>query len=130
MLFPKESRYFKGVRWVNVILRTLHLVGLAGVGAGFFYPGVDDSWRLFFYLTLISGVGLMLISIWTNGIWLIQLRGQAILFKLLLLGIMPFFPDLKAALFLTVIIISGLISHATANTRYYSLFHRRRIDKL
>ncbi len=130
VLFPGESRIFAGQRWVNVILRTLHLVGLAGVGAGFFYQVMDDSWRLFLYLTLVSGGALMLISIWSNGIWLIQLRGQAILLKLLLLAIMPLFPDLKALLFVIVIVISGLISHAPANTRCYSLFQHRRVDRL
>ncbi|MES9906126.1 MAG: hypothetical protein ABW168_26040 [Sedimenticola sp.] len=130
ILFPEESRFFEGQRWANVIFRTLHLVGLAGVGAGFFYPAVDDSWRLYFWLTMISGVGLMLISIWSNGIWLVQLRGQAIMLKLLLLALIPLLPDFRAALFLSVIVISGLISHAPANTRYYSLIHRRRIDRL
>ncbi len=129
-LFPAQSRYFKGQRWVNIALRTLHLLGVAGLGAGFLYAGVDQSWRLYLQLTMLSGTGLILISIWNDGVWLVQLRGQAILLKMLLLGIIPLWPELRQPLFIGIILISGLISHAPANVRYYSLYHRRRIESL
>lgn len=127
-LFPDESRFFPGQRWTNISLRTLHLIGLAGLGAGFLYAAADQSWRFYLYLTSLSGLGLMLISIWSNGIWLLQLRGQAILFKLLLLGLILIWPAWKMPLLLAVIVISGIVSHAPANVRYYSLYHRQRID--
>ncbi|MCB1860591.1 MAG: hypothetical protein KDI47_02505 [Gammaproteobacteria bacterium] len=128
LLFPAESRFLPGQRWVNILLRTLHLIGIAGLGGGFFYPSEGDLWRWFFDLTLWSGIGLAAIAIWNNGIWLIQLRGQAILLKLILLGLMPLFPAVRLPLLLAILIISGVISHAPASVRYYSLFHRRRID--
>ncbi|MCB1872448.1 MAG: hypothetical protein H6964_14215 [Chromatiaceae bacterium] len=128
LLFPAESRFLPGQRWVNILLRTLHLIGIAGLGGGFFYPSEGDLWRRFFDLTLWSGIGLAAIAIWNNGIWLIQLRGQAILLKLILLGLMPLFPAVRLPLLLAILIISGVISHAPASVRYYSLFHRRRID--
>ena len=127
-LFPAESRFFPGQRWTNIGLRTLHLIGIAGLGAGFLYAAADDSWRLYLYLASLSGLGLTLISIWSNGIWLLQLRGQAILFKLLLLAMIPLWPQWRLPLFLAVLVISGLISHAPASVRYYSLYHRRRIE--
>ena len=130
LLFPSESRLFPGQRWINIGLRTLHLIGIAGVGGGYFYPAADQSWLDFLYLTLISGLMLMLLSIWSNGIWLVQLRGQAILLKLLLLVLIPFWPEQQAALMVVVIVISGLISHAPGDVRYYSLFHGRRVEHL
>lgn len=129
-LFPAESRFFPGQRWVNIALRTLHLVGIAGLGAGFLYAGVDDSWRDYLTLTLFSGVGLSLLFFWSNGIWLIQLRGQLILLKILLLASISLWPEAAPALFVSVILISGLVSHAPADLRYYSLYHRRRIERL
>ena len=130
VLFPTQSRCLPGERWINVILRTLHLVGLAGLGAGFLYPAADDSWQLYLHITLITGLGLSLISIYGNGIWLVQLRGQAIMFKILLLALVWVLPSLKIPLFLAVVIISGWTSHAPARVRYYSLYHRRRIETL
>ncbi|MCB1869497.1 MAG: hypothetical protein KDI43_13515 [Gammaproteobacteria bacterium] len=128
LLFPAVSRFFPGQRWVNIMLRTLHLIGIAGLGGGFFYPAEGDIWRTFFTLTIWSGVGLTAISIWSNGIWLVQLRGQAILMKLILLGLMPLLPSQRLSLLLVILVISGVISHAPAKVRYYSLFHGRRID--
>lgn len=129
-LFPENSRFFPGQRWMNIGLRTLHLLGLAGLGAGFLYPGTDEVWRSYLSLTLWSGLGMCLIFAWSNGIWLVQLRGHAILLKILLLALIPLWPDAGATLFITVIVISGLISHAPASVRYYSVFHGRRVEEL
>lgn len=128
--FPQESRFLPGQRWLNVLFRTTHLVGLGGLGAGFLYPAVDESWQIYLYLTLASGIGLSLISVYSNGIWLIQLRGQMVFLKLLLLALVGPFPEMKAELFIVIILISGWIAHAPARVRYYSLYHRRRIQSL
>lgn len=130
-LFPSRSRQFPGKRWANILLRTAHLIGIAGCGASFLIS--QDSGALgtgYFQLALSSGMLLTLLSIWSNGIFLIQIRGQAILVKLILLGLIPFLPQIKAELFLSMIILSGLIAHAPGNLRYFSLFHGRRIDAL
>ena len=130
MLFPAQSRFLPGHRWINITLRTLHLVGMAGLGAGFLYAGLDENWLPYLYLTCLSGLLLMLLSIWSNGIWLIQLRGQLILLKLLLLVAVVLLPELKLELFVLVIALSSVVSHAPGDIRYYSLFHRRRIETL
>lgn len=44
--FPVEPRYLPGNRWLNVGLRTLHLVGIAGIGGDYFYVSQDDTWRM------------------------------------------------------------------------------------
>lgn len=129
-LFPAESRLFPGQRWVNITMRTLHLIGLAGIGSGFLYPAHEGASETYLYLTLVSGLVLMLISIWSNAIWLVQLRGQAIILKLLLLAAIPVWPEASAWLLILVIIISGYISHAPGDVRYYSIYHRRRIENL
>jgi len=100
------------------------------LGAGFLYPVDGGVGYSYFYLTIASGIGLVMISTWSNAIWLIQLRGQAILLKIMLLLLIPLFPALTWWLFVAVIVISGLISHAPGDVRYYSIFHRRRIERL
>jgi len=130
LLFPAESRQFPGQRWVNISLRTLHLIGLAGVGSGFLYPAHADASDVYLYLILVSGLMLTLISIWSNAIWLVQLRGQAIILKLLLLALIPLWPMLSGVLLILVIIISGYISHAPGDVRYYSIYHRCRVESL
>jgi len=130
VLFPKQSRTFIGQRWANILLRTLHLLGMAGIGGGYFYAAVGNAWQGFFYLTLASGVAMMLLSIWSNGIWLLQLRGHAILLKLSLLALMLVWTEYQVLCLVLVIVISGLIAHAPGDVRYYSIFYRRRLDTL
>ncbi|MEA3274894.1 MAG: hypothetical protein U9Q81_06290 [Pseudomonadota bacterium] len=130
-LFPPESRFFPGQRWINIGLRTLHLLGMAGIGAAFLVPGAaDGAWHDYLWLTLASGLGLILIFVWSNGIWLIQLRGQAILLKVLLLALIPVWPSAGPALFAAVVLLSGIISHAPARVRYFSPFHGRMLESL
>ena len=129
-LFPAHSRHFPGQRWTNIGLRTLHLLGVAGLGAGYLYTGADESWRNYLTLTLVSGLGLVLLALWSNGIWLIQLRGQAILLKTGLLGLVPLWPQGRTELFVGVLIISGLIAHAPARVRYFSVWHRCQVERL
>ncbi len=130
LLFPPQSRSFPGERWFNISLRTLHLIGLAGLGGGFLYSSANELWRVYLYLTLLSGLGLTLIALWSSVIWLVQLRGQVVLLKLLLLALIPLWPAMGLPLFIGVIVISGLIAHAPGDVRYYSLFHGRRIEQL
>lgn len=129
-LFPEESRHLAGQRWIKVVLRTLHLVGLAGIGGGYLYATVDDTWRLYLFLTLITGGLMTLYSIWSNGIWFLQLRGQVILLKLVLLGLIVWWPAAGPVLLMIIVILSGWISHAPGRVRYYSFYHGQRLDSL
>lgn len=130
LLFPERSRDFPGKRWINICLRTLHLIGVAGAGYAFLSVVDNAVWENYLRLTILSGVSLTLISIWSNGIFLLQLRGQAILLKILLLALILVLPDFKSQLFLSVLIISGLISHAPGDIRYFSIFHGKRIESI
>ncbi len=130
LFFPSQSRFLPGQRWLNVLFRTSHLVGLAGLGAGFLYSGVGQEWLQYLYLTLASGLGLVFISIYSNAIWLIQLRGLMVLLKLMMMAVIPLFPAFGGEIFITVVVLSGWIAHAPARVRYYSIYHRRKIENL
>ncbi|MCB1819556.1 MAG: hypothetical protein KDI77_16675, partial [Gammaproteobacteria bacterium] len=56
ILFPEPTRYFPGQRWVNIALRSLHLVGVAGIGSGFLFDQAPAAWDTYWHLTLISGI--------------------------------------------------------------------------
>lgn len=121
-LFPKTSRSFNSQRWVNIILRTTHLIGLSGVGAGAIFQVPINLWLPYLLITVISGCLMVLLETWSNGIWLIQLRGLATLIKLLLLAL-SFIWGIHGYMIFIAIIISGLIAHAPGKVRYYSIFH-------
>lgn len=130
IIFPNPKRDFRGKRWLKILLRTLHLIGIAGVGGGILLNIEPTLWSIYLQLTIFSGCAYLLLEFWTNGIFLLQLRGLSILLKLGLLYGMYIWPDYAITILILIIIISSVISHAPGNLRYYSIFHRRRVDTL
>ena len=112
-----EPRAFYGQRWVNIGLRCAHLVGVAGIGGGFLYGLDAESWSVYWQITVLSGVVLSLVYIWSSGAWLLEMKGLAVFLKLVLLSVGSMIPELRSAAFILVIILSGLIAHAPARVR-------------
>ena len=128
LLFPAEGRSFRGERWLRICLRTVHLVGTAGLGGGFLYQAPREAWLPFLTLTIASGCVSVLLELWCTALWLIQVRGLAVIVKIMLLAGMHWAPDYAAHGLIMVVVISGLVSHAPGDVRYYSIFHGRRVD--
>ena len=125
-LFPRQMRELPGGRWSRIALRTLHLIGVAGLGGAYLYPLDPALWQPYLLLTLVSGIALLLSEVWSHGIWLIQLRGLFIALKCVLLGIGLLLPhSLAPMVLIATLIISGVIAHAPGRFRYYSPWHRR-----
>jgi hypothetical protein len=127
LFFPVSSRQLPGQRWLKITLRTLHLVGVGGLGGGFLYQVAPEQWLPYWWLAVATGVCLVLIELWSNAIWLLQWAGVAIVVKLLLLASLHLFPQAAIPIFFSVIIISGIISHAPAWIRHGLVFSSRHI---
>lgn len=70
------------------------------------------------------------VELWSNGVWLIQVRGLAIMLKIVLLTLLLVTEEWAQPIIICIIILSGVVSHAPGDVRYYSPFHGRRIDSL
>jgi hypothetical protein len=134
ILFPPRSRDFPGLRWLNITLRSLHLVGMAGLAGGYLYQISAAALLPFWTITLYSGLAMVGLSIWSDGRWLLQLRGVVILGKLLLLWSLPW---LASHLeqgggwgFVVMILLSSVIAHAPARVRYRFVVHLQGIRAL
>jgi hypothetical protein len=112
-------------RWSKISLRTLHLLSIAGVGGGVLLGLEQSLWINYWWMALASGGLMMLMDIISNPVWIVQVRGLAILLKLVLLVFLLNYPDWDGFLLVVIIIISSVISHAPAKLRYYSIYHRR-----
>ena len=130
LFFPDHSRTFRYKRWFEISLRTVHLIGISGVCSGYYFQTAQNLWLPFLYLTTITGILFITLEIWTNGIWLIQVRGIAIIIKIFLLTCLPFLQGHEVIMLIIVIIISGLISHAPGDVRYYSVIHGQRLENM
>jgi len=129
-LFPDPPRGFPGRRWVNIGLRTVHLLGVAGMGGGWLYGADPADWRPFLWLVLMSGGAMVLLEVAATCLWLLQLRGLAVLAKLLLVALAVRWPETTPWVLVTVIVLSSVFAHAPANVRYFSPFHGRRVERL
>jgi hypothetical protein len=127
LLFPLQSRDFPGLRALNITLRSLHLVGMAGMAGSYLYQEPVGALLPFWAVTLFSGVAMVLLAIWCDGRWLLQLRGAVVLFKLLLLWLLPWFASHFVHgggwAVVGVIVLSSVISHAPARLRYRVVVH-------
>jgi hypothetical protein len=63
-------------------------------------------------------------------LWLLQLRGLAVVAKLGLLALAVGWPQAMPWLLVAVIVISAVFAHAPADVRYFSPLHGRRIERL
>ena len=130
LLFPSKTRSFVGQRWVKIALRTLHLLGTAGVGGGILCNVSQQLWLPYLWLVLFSGLAFIAVEIWSNGIWLIQVRGLVIVIKILLISTLLFEENIGMIVMIIIIGLSGIISHAPGNVRYFSIFHWKRVESL
>lgn len=117
LLWPEKARSFTGERWVNIALRSVHLVGVSGIGGGFLFDLAPGAWLPFWYLTLGSGLGLAGLYLWGTCAWLVQVKGLAVMLKLVLLAAALRLPAWRAELFVLTILISGVVAHAPGAVR-------------
>ena len=107
-------------RLTKVIVRTIHLVAIAG----FFGNATTGSYEtIYITITIASGAVLTLMEASSDWIWFVQLRGVSLYLKLLLLLLIHMYPNATIPGLIAVIALSGFISHAPSWIRYFSLQH-------
>lgn len=111
-------------RLFKVILRTLHLVGIAGT-FGDAMMGVSAS--PYITLAIYSGIVLVVMEAYSGLIWFVQIRAVAVYLKLLLLLFMHLYPQFSIPSLIVIIVLSGFVSHAPSWIRYYSVQHGRMV---
>ncbi|MGB0223487.1 MAG: hypothetical protein ACPF81_01625 [Marinobacterium sp.] len=89
------------------------------------YDLPESLWRPYAILALTTGSLMLLVELYVDAIWLIQLRGLAVITKIFLLLLAMNAPHLTTVLFCLIVIISGYFSHAPGKVRYYSPFFGR-----
>ena len=107
-------------RLTKVIVRTIHLVAIAG----FFGNAMTGSYEtIYITMTIVSGAVLTLMEASSGWVWFVQIRGLALFLKLLLLLLIHIYPNATIPGLIAVIALSGFISHAPSWIRYFSLQH-------
>jgi len=118
---------FVGKRWLKVGLRTLHLVGFAGLFAAM---ATGNQLTEYWAITITSGVALLLLEALSNLVWFVQVRALFMYLKFALLAALFAYPEYQWYCMIVMVILSGIISHAPSSLRYYSIVHRKKITSL
>ena len=115
----ESLRNLPGRRWLNVVLRTVHLVGIVLLGAGLLGAGNVVAGAC---LTFASGLAMLALDTWVNAAHLRQVAGCGVLIKLVLLGLASAQPTLVLPVFWLLIVLSALLAHAPSHLRHRRLF--------
>jgi len=117
---PPPEHFFPYLRWLNISLRGLHLVGIAGLAGGFLFNLPESAWLGYWHLALATGVLLSALYLWTDAKWLLKLKGQVILAKLALLALAYHLPDGRTVVFVLIVSLSAVFAHAPKRVRSYA----------
>lgn len=119
---------FWSQRLAKTALRAFHILGIVGAGGGILLQVPQEHWLNYWILAMVTGSILMLWELIRDWRWIIQLKGVLTLAKVGLLCLFIPLSQYKPSIFVTVLLLSVIVSHGPAGLRHYSVVHRRRID--
>lgn len=120
----RQHRHFPGKSWVVNALRVLHLAGVVGFGAALLSADPAARCGAWCPLLALSGAAILVLDLWSNPAYALQVKGAGMLAKLLLLAALVLFAEGQLAIFWTVLAASVLVSHMPGRLRNRRLFGR------
>jgi hypothetical protein len=125
LLFPSSPRSLRYNRGISIVLRTLHLLTSGLLLGGHAFDVEPERLVLFLYLTVGSGVGLILLELYRSCDWAYQGMGALVILKVVLTGMAGIWWAQRLPLLCLVAILGSVGSHMPARYRHYSLLHGR-----
>lgn len=129
LLFPQPKRDFPAQRWVRISVRTWHLLSMGFLLGGTAHGLTLAAQPIEVWSTFASGLVFVGLELYASGIWLLQLKGLAVILKLLLLGAAVASPEHSLPYLIAAVVIGGISSHMPGKYRYFSPFHGRVIKE-
>jgi hypothetical protein len=110
------------LRWMNVILRGMHLVAVILLGACLLGAAVDDHSAVIG--VALTGFAMFALDLWRKPQYLHEVSGFAVPVKLVLVAWMALDASARHVLFWLIVAGSAIFAHAPASFRHASLFGR------
>ena len=122
LLFPHEYREFPQQRLALNTLRAIHILCFSILVGGLFFNQPTEFLFPWTIAVIISGFSMFAIDLFNSCIALFEIRGIAILVKILLLLLIPFTDGwLRLLVLFSVIIFSSFISHTSRKVRHFNV---------
>lgn len=124
---PNRTKPAPHWRWLAIVLRTLHLVGVVMTGAalagraGPAMPGIA--------LMFASGAALFAVDVWRHPPLWREVAGLCVGLKLLAVASMALLPSAAQGLFWLLVVVSSLVSHAPHEFRHRLLLPARSVPR-
>lgn len=115
-LNPARVKHTGLRRWASVGLRGLHLVTVIGLGAAVLGAPLSAGTQAL--AVLLSGLAMTAVDFWGDTRLFRDRSGQALLLKLLLVGVMAVSASLREPLFWLIVVWSAIFAHAPASFRH------------
>jgi hypothetical protein len=112
-------------RVCKIALRTAHLMAAGMLLGGHAFNAPANELRLWLYLAIASGAGLILLEAFPSLHFVFEGWGVLLLVKLVLLVVIPFAWSARVPILLAVVALASVGSHMPARFRHYSLLYRR-----
>ena len=112
-------------RACKIALRTAHLMAAGMLLGGHAFNAPANELRLWLYLAIASGAGLILLEAFPSLHFVFEGWGVLLLVKLVLLVVIPFAWSARVPILLAVVALASVGSHMPARFRHYSLLYRR-----
>jgi hypothetical protein len=125
---PATLRAFPGIRWLRIALRTTHLIAMGLLVGGVAVGASRSDLSAALWGTFLSGVLFVAVELYQSAMFLFQVKGVAVLVKLLLLVAAVELPESALPLIIAAIVIGGISSHMPGRYRHYSFLHGRTLQ--
>lgn len=125
ILFPSSPRSLPYNRGISIGFRTLHLL-VSGLLVGGHAFGAEPQ-RLIglLYLTVGSGLGLVLLELYRSCDWVYQGMGVLVILKTAITVLAGVWWEQRVPLLCLVVVLGSVGSHMPASYRHYSVRHGR-----
>lgn len=125
ILFPPSPRALPHNRGISIGFRTLHLLGSSLLLGGHAFGAEPQRVIPLLYLTVASGLGLILLEVYRSCDWVYQGMGVLVILKTAITVLAGFWWEQRVPLLCVVVVLGSVGSHMPASYRHYSLRHGR-----
>jgi hypothetical protein len=104
------------LRWLGVVLRSLHLAAIIGLGAALLGAPLDG--RIQVIAVLFSGAAMLTLDLWVRPHLVWEWSGAALFLKLLVVAWMAIDDGSRLCLFWLLVVWSAIFAHAPSSFRH------------
>ena len=127
-LFPDEPRNLPFRRTIRILARALHIMVAGVLLGGHIFNQPVMALEPWLWATVITGTVILLTDLHSSLAILFEVRGIAILIKIILLLLIPVFWEQRISLLICILIIGAVGSHLPKRYRHKSFIIHNNIQ--